>query len=279
MTFSYHSVYKALQLLIKDDVLIKSEKQYIINNKWIDEKIKYAQKLSKHTNESNSLPSNLSSSLIEFNNIEDAYEYLRKFEKNNLDVFNKDKNETIIWLTYHCYNFLLQPAIEFNHIKKIKSHNNDFIILNYGDTPLDKLTKKSYEKFGASMIPGCKIGGISEINIYNNYAIQIFYGKKFRRILDDAYSSAKNINDVDISSLYDKLNNEDYKIYISIYRDDEIVRCFRSLALEVFKENYGKNESMKKLDVFFSKAINEKIKAESLKSKDNSKQIPLSMED
>ena len=238
---SYHSIYKALQELTKKEVLIKEKNKFHLSKKWMINKILFANKLRDHINHTRGMHYDThSSSIIEFNNTKELHLFLRRFEDDHLDIYNKEVKSNMIWIVRHCYNLLLQPSIELEHTKKIKEHNNNFLISCYGNTLLDNWAKKSYERFGTEMITNSKIGGISSLNIYDNFVVQIFYGKNFCEILDKTYNEIENITDLDISKIFEELHSTDYKIYVMIYKNKGIVESFKKKALKLIKKNKEK---------------------------------------
>ncbi|MCK5140187.1 MAG: hypothetical protein KAQ85_10130, partial [Thermodesulfovibrionia bacterium] len=180
--FSYHSVYKAVQQLLEEKVVIKDNKKYYICDEWAKEKITFCEKLRDHLSHVNSFAD--IPSIIQFGDIRSLHKFLRRLEEDHLAIFNKEKKGTVTWVVYHCYNYLLQPAKELFYVNKLRECNIDFNVLCYGNTPLDKWTRKAFEKFGANMKVNTNVGGITEMNVYDDLAVQIFYGNEFLEVLN-----------------------------------------------------------------------------------------------
>ncbi len=235
-TLGYHSVYKAVKQLVEDNVIVKCQEGYLLSDEWVMENLSFLEKLKEHINETKGLNHEACDfSVFEFENIKKLNDFLRKVEKEHMPVFNKDKKSTIIRVVHHCYNYLLQPALELAHARKLKDHNIDLKILCHGDTPLDKWTKDAMEKFGAVMKTGSNAGGITSKIIYEDFVVEIFFDKKFLEILNDVYSKAESVNDLDPSSLFEKLINTNYKVNVILYKNKDIVKNLRDRAKGFFE--------------------------------------------
>lgn len=231
---SYHSVYKALQQLMDEAIISKKNDEYSLSEEWINEKMIFLGNLKKHLNHTKGYDFS-DPSFLRFNNIREMHKFLRHLEKDHLPIFDKDQKGTVIWVVYHCYNYLLEPAKELAYIKKLKECNVDFRILCYGNTNLDVWTKNAFDKFGATMITDSKVGGLTGLNIYDDMVVEIYYGEEFLNVLNDVYTNTKTINELDLSELFEKLSNIDYTINVAVYTDKNLIKCLKERALSFFK--------------------------------------------
>jgi DNA-binding PadR family transcriptional regulator len=227
--YSYHSYYKALQQLTEEGAINKTKGEYILTPKWIESKIEFLNQLKTYQ-------SDLSDEckVHKFSDIKDLYKFLRKLEDEHLDIFDHTKEGSVLWVVYHCYNYLLHPAKELGYLKKLKENNVDLKILCYGDTALDKWTKRSLEKYGAQMKTSANVGGLIGLNIYDDVVVMIYYGKAFLDVLNGVYSSTRNMDDFCIGELYDKLDNIDYTITAMVSKDKDIIESLKERALSHF---------------------------------------------
>lgn len=234
--FSYHSLYKALQKLVETGTIKRNQNKYSLSDQWIEKRLSFSDKLREHFDNKTSISKTDRDSQKTFRDIRSMNNFLRKLEQEHLPLFDKEHNGTIIWSVYHCYNYLLQPADELDYIKKLKESNIDFHVLCYGDTVLDRWTKKAFEKFGASMKTGAKVGGLTGFNIYDDVAIQIFYGKEFLSILQDIYKNTPSIDKLDLSELFEKLDSIKYEINVYIYKNKNIIKSLKERALYLLNQ-------------------------------------------
>ncbi len=231
--FSYHSIYKAIKELNQKGVLILNKTKYSLSDEWVKEQITLFEKLKKHEKEE-------INTLLEFNSIKDLHDFIKKFEKEKVKLFDESIKGKVIFITNHCYNYLLQPAKELNHLKNIIKANNETMVLCYGDSVLDNWIKKTYEKKGAKFLTDSGIGGLAAINIYDNYAIQIFYGKLFLRALEKTFLETEEIEDLDMAEIFDSLADMKYKISVIIFDDKTIIESLRERALLTFERKQEK---------------------------------------
>ena len=65
--------------------------------------------------------------------------------------------------------------------------------------------------------------------------LRFFFDKKFLEILNDVYSKAESVNDLDPSSLFEKLINTNYKVNVILYKNKDIVKNLRDRAKGFFE--------------------------------------------
>jgi hypothetical protein len=233
--YKYHSVYKVLKQFLEEGTIQKDNELYSLSDSWVSKKVNFSLDLQKHLSNTKGINHNLNdNSLLEFDNIKQLHKFLRNLENEHLPIFDKEKKGTIIFVMYHCYNYLLQPAKELEYIRKLKSDGIDFKILCYGNTPLDNWTKKAFEKFGASMKINAQVGGLSGLNIYDDMVVEIFYGREFLNVLNEVYTNTPTTNDFDLSNLFYKLSKINYKINVALYKDKNIIKSLKERALSFF---------------------------------------------
>ena len=232
---SYHSVYKAIRQLIDEGVILKKEKEYFLSEKWAREQVESCHKIKEHLKgiygEEYASEGPISHT---FKNIKELHKFLTKLEYDHLRIFDNVEKGTIIWVMYHCYNYLLQPAKELAYLKKLKEHNMDLKILCYGNSVLDERTKSAFEKFGATTITDSKVGGLTGMNIYGDMVVEIYYDKEFLDVLNEIYMKTKTITDFDPVYFFEKLDGIDYSINVVVYKNINIVKCLKERALEFF---------------------------------------------
>ena len=78
------------------------------------------------------------------------------------------------------------------------------------------------------------VGGITEMNVYDDLAVQIFYGNEFLEVLNDVYNNTSTINELDISELFDRLSKINYQINVAIYKDKNIIKILQGRIKNFF---------------------------------------------
>lgn len=225
----YHSIYKALQQMKSDSIVDKKGNSYFLSQKWIKEQINFADKLKEHDTKNQNI-NNYDTHLTEFKNIKALYKFLVKVEEDHLKLYDKNK-VNVIWVVTHLYNYLLEPAKKLAYIQKLKENNVNLNILCNGNTMLDIWTQKKLKKFGIDMKINSCVGGFSNLYIYDDIAIEAFLSKKFMNVLNDLYQNTKNIEDLDITVFFEKLNKADLKINAAIYTKESVIETLRERAL------------------------------------------------
>lgn len=241
----YHSVYKNVKLLIEKNIIKKNEEGFQPNIEWVRDQVETLKTYEKYLEKKGNFQDKPNSTIVEFTDFKEMHKFIRNIETQHLDLFDSSKKGFAVWITNHCYNYLFQPAKELKHIKKIKEGNNDLTIICCNDSALDKWTKKAYDKRGAEMILDSSQRGLTELNIYDNFAIQIFYGKRFIKAVDEIYEDTKNVNDLDICHMMEKLEDLEYHIGVALYTNKSIINSLKERALKVIEMEKEKKKEEK----------------------------------
>ncbi|MFH1641432.1 MAG: hypothetical protein ABIC04_00875 [Nanoarchaeota archaeon] len=231
--FGYHSIYKAIRQLQEEGIILKHNQDYVLSGDWINSILDFSDKLRHHINKTSGLI-NSCSNPFEFKDIQDMHKFLRKIEKQHLLIFHKNHGGTVIWVVYHCYNYLLQPAKMLSYIKQLKECNVNLKILCYGNSPLDIWTKSAFEKYGVDIKLGAKVGGLTGMYIYDDVVAEIYYGRDFLNVVNDIYKNTSTINDLDLGTMFEKLSGIDSKINIMLYHNQNIIKYLKERSLSYF---------------------------------------------
>ena len=173
---TYQSVYKAVKELKQKNILIKKEKQYEINVKWVKEVQSFTDIVEtnyyakqKLKNFSGLKDSKFIEDLIvlNFETLFDAEKYLYYFIKNEL---LKSKNQIVVEQINNQWKPLFYFRAEYNFYKKIQKKGHKFYFLCYGDSLSEKYSQKFYSSIGIN-IKNIKTPFPTETITFNNYFI------------------------------------------------------------------------------------------------------------
>lgn len=239
---TYQAVYKSVRSLHDEKILEKKDRDYKLSCGWIDDTKRYLEYLWKLQSGDKGFIEDAMSGLIpdkeieirEFKHIKQLYNFIRKFEKENVLKDKDIKDHTFYVIADHCYNQLFMPSVEFHYVKKLKKKGVDVKILCNGNTKLDISSKKFFEKSGAEMKVGVNCCNSRYINLYHNIMIEIFFSRKFNEILEEVYRSSESIHDVDIAEILNMVYEDDSKVKAVITRDKRIINSIKNNIIKPY---------------------------------------------
>ena len=232
-SLSYHGVYKSIKHLNERGVLEKRGQTYRLSLSWAKQQLEANNSLQHYLKRNADLYEQHEnhSVIYEFDSFSKAHEFIRATEVKH---FTKGGGvKSAIWITKHCYNYLLQPGKEIEHVKDIVRNNNRLIIINSCDTALDVWTQKAFMKQGAHVQNSGVSSTLSDLCIYDSFAIQIFYGPKFREALDILYEKTEDVSEFCVSEVVDMLEKIDYKICIAVYTNPVVVKSLSDEVMHI----------------------------------------------
>lgn len=229
-SLTYQSIFKAVNELLKNKVLIKNNSQYEINISWIKklqsftdivETNYYAEKIIE---EKNKQKENII--ILNFESIFDAEKYLYYFVKNEL---KKMKHEEVIYTTNNDWKVFFYQRAEYNYYTKLMGLGHRFFFLSSGKTKVEKKTQNFYKKLGIKIRK--KSTTPEDTIIFGNYFIQLFILEKTREKICKALEVEDELELINI------LDKKEDLIRLIIHKDKNLTNDIKSQILKKFK-NY-----------------------------------------
>ncbi|MBD3202877.1 hypothetical protein GF327_01165 [Candidatus Woesearchaeota archaeon] len=248
VSVTYQAVHKLLKQLVEDGVVEQKGYKYRINDKWIDQLYNFVEHLKKKTNSDQPtaiekgisfLDSNSMVQSITFNKLENLDIFYNKLREKQLKFISKiDPDERIVcYHAIHYYGALLAPQKEYNYLKILKSKNMKAYGLCKGDTLLDRWVRDFYlqnKKSNYFLKTGVDCADLSEIWLFPTLLVEIHYSANFLSIFDDLYKSVKEIRDIKINEVLNKMYKNQDPILIVLNKNKEIIDSVRRKTLEHF---------------------------------------------
>lgn len=224
-TGSYQAIFKGVNELMSEKILIKNDRLYEINISWIKnlqsftdvvETNYYANKKDKDVNQNTKKGGDVK--ILSFKSIFDLEKYLYYFVKNEL---KKKKNLEVYYEMNNLWKVLFYHRAEYNYYRKLMKLGHKFYFLSKGNSKIEEEAKAFYRKLGIT-VRSKKLNSM-DIILFGDYYIQIFipsnlkekiskcleFGNKFAllEILDKEIDSAKIIVHKD-KSLASEVKNQ-----------------------------------------------------------------------
>lgn len=220
---TYHAVYKIVKEMVEKGILEKRDKKYLINKKWIEEIIKFGEKLKLSYSRSAERPD-----LLIFNTVAECDEYFMKTGiEEGMEKFIQCK---------HLWWGVFRPEATLSTIEREKMQKCVTYIVCGGNSSIEKwqakLEKKSktYEiKLGVVCNRNC------DVIVCGDTVFEIYYPRKLLKVLEDAYSKANSIDELNLKSLLKTFYKKPTEIIVSVTRNEKIANLIKQEILKYFR--------------------------------------------
>ncbi|MFP4403722.1 MAG: hypothetical protein ACLFPJ_05195 [Candidatus Woesearchaeota archaeon] len=155
LNISYQAIYKELQLLVLQNILVKNNLKYTLNLKWLKEKRNFLDNLLKKGSYKSCIYSTKNLEIFNINNLKELDNFI---QEKVMELSNKNKFNITYWKTPHCWWLLGYPIEEELLIQKYSEKKLETYALITSNNSLDKKAKEYYGKKDVYL----------KINIVNN---------------------------------------------------------------------------------------------------------------
>ena len=229
---SYQAVHKAIKELTMSKVLLKEEKGYKVNIKWVEAIKTFTEQLNEQYHNYTSSTDAIIKALnekktitLEFNAPEEAYDWWGTVETFKLG------NEGFNMCKHDAYPLLTRKIIHKKKGKRIKWN----LVLG-GDTPVDKWVAEQYKKQ-----PGKKATyGVPEaaahwaLIVIGDYVIQAYIDEKLKKGIHELFETITNPAEFDFNKFF-SLTRMHSKYKVVITKDHEIAESYKNQIREYLK--------------------------------------------
>lgn len=234
----YQAVYKAIQEMVSEKIILKEKEGYVLNLDWVKDihnkteliRVNYYSK--KQTVLFDSEDSEAIKVLM-FKTWFDVEKYLYYLQKNYVSS-SKDK-EIICVHHSHEWRPLFYLRAEYNWMNQLNKLNHRVYILCSSNSEIDKTYADFYRKAGAKVKIGEKCAETCEIMCFGDLVIQIYLPENLRTKLDSLFSRAKNSDELDKLTLIKDVFEKESEIKVMIYRDKNLAKQIREQTLKKFR--------------------------------------------
>ena len=233
-------VRKAVSTLVRQNVLIKENRQYSISKDWIlklksffdNLLVRYAKGKKVHTFDTRLAKEDYAvytfSSLLDLDNFwTDILEYLAEHE---------EKNHFFFGAFHYPFWFLINLGSETRLFKLVKKLNFDIYMVFMSDVPLNKWGAKVYNdmEVNTHVMNDRKTSDTIAFNVMGDTVIQVYYSKVIRNKLKSIYSKYKSVQEISIQEIT-KLANEPCEINLVMLRNPAFAQNIKDTYLKLFK--------------------------------------------
>ena len=239
---TYQAVHKTLKQMVDQGVLEFDGKHYSVSGPWIEQLERFISQI-KRKPEDGTRHNRVSDMLetIELNNLHEIESLFFRFRDeyfSNIDKYPK-KDRISCFHAPHMYAVFIAPNKEYKFMEKLANHDAKHYTLVKGHTLVDKWIADFYNSKNQNYLvrAGANCSSISEVWIYPDRLVEVFFSEKFWMFFDNLYKSIREIEDIHSKTIVEKLytlKNEPVKVVI--HKDPSIIRLAKEETLSQFEE-------------------------------------------
>jgi hypothetical protein len=238
---SCQATYKAICELLNEEVLVKQDKNYSMNMKWVDRLKDFANHIESNYHSENKVPlidgilkakTENNVTVLTFNStleMDKMWMDIKKQYYKNLAI----EGDISIWEGSHCWWLLTYPESEYAELEKIKEKKAKHFFINHNNTVLDKSAKKFYTSAGIPF----KIKNEPvecDIGVFGDTIMQVYLPKEIRDKIDEVYKKSDSPSEVNIPDFIKNVLNKKVTIQLVLTKNKEIAEQLKQKVVREF---------------------------------------------
>jgi hypothetical protein len=245
ISITYHSVYDMIQEMVVKGIVVKEEKEYRLDGKWVMEtcvtmeRIRVRQvlgpinKLSEKSDNTH---------LVTFKNYDEFSKFIRNYFSFFVDNCDKKNDNTIYWITDHMLvggMYLEKKAEMFTRMKDKNIKHRSIIT---GNTPMDNFVRMLYHNVGIEdMKTGVKNNFGMNIGIFNDVAIIIMRPPEIKNKIEKIYNHTIGMGEKfsKLSEAFAKLSKlleEEFQTQILVTKNPIMIDTYKKYIEKQFTD-------------------------------------------
>lgn len=239
-SLTYQAVYKLIQKMLSENILIKKENKYYLNPLWIKESKDFFDILSTnyYSNKREEVPyskSHLKKSVkYSFKTLNEMGNYVANY----FVKFPNPKNKPFISICFEMYSLLNIQKEYLLKAKKAIEKYGAYCLCN-SNTFYDKLISKSYVAYVKNLRIKLRSKKSDECDylIFGDYVMRVYFSPKIKKLTSTFKKGLKSFFEIDFKTIFEIFNKEfDPPNYIIIEKNPEIAERIREDVLKEFKK-------------------------------------------
>ncbi len=230
LSVSYQAVHKALKQLLKEGVLEKAGNKYQLDAVWIRKrKNEFDVIEAKYFRKEPNLA--LPQQTLFFDSLFEVDKFLIG---SFVSIASKIEKKPVLCLRWnHFWIPLFLSKKEYSQLAEF-AHKVKAYCVSKGNTAIDKWCGAFWKKHGWKHKCGLDVAAASDIVIFGDFVIQVFYPREIRKLLDSVYSKTKNVSRLDVDYFFNRVFEKKTKIPIVIIKNLDLAEQLRKQTIEYF---------------------------------------------
>lgn len=229
---TYQSVHKALNELLKEEVIIRIGNEYYINDKWLEQKIQYLNEIKTNIMSNDPFMIQFRDKISKENSVHTftfrSHSEMDKYIKS----IPKSSNSPTCTKSRHFWWALFNMKLKNLELKQKYKSIYSICKMN---TLLDQWNNKFVNSIGINAKINQQFSENYDIIIQDNYIIQLNYSEEFVQKIDSAYNK-KSFQHPNFLTNFYKIFQDNHQIIIVIINNKQLADIERKKILNYFKD-------------------------------------------
>lgn len=226
---SYQAVHKVLNELADKGLIEKINSEYTLNTEWIEKQRKIFDTLEQKYKKGLHNTSHNSKSFT-FDTVYESDRFLFDFISGQIQE-NQRSNLTMQWCHYWFPLFISKK--EYSMLKSLANFFDVYSVVKE-DTAIDRWCAEFFRNNNVKAKTGCDCAATVDLLSVNKQLVEVFYPLEIKEDLDNAYSNAKNISEIDLDQLFERVFEKKCKISIVVNKNEELASEIEKQTLKYF---------------------------------------------
>lgn len=241
---TFQGVRKALMQLVDEKIVIKKDKEFLINKEWVKDTKKFLDELYLKLVKSKKPVKSLKFdsiggevSVFIFNSINEMMSVWQDLSDEWYKSFKKGEYNINCYQAAHSWEVLLHPDIEAKLMGQTKKRGIKAYVLNTENTPLDRSLIRFHEKIGVKSVINHSSSLFDKsyyVGTYGPFIFQAKYPENIVKMLDEFFKKNKDINNLDLSEL-SKIANTKSQIKMTVIKNLDMAKQINFSIFEKMK--------------------------------------------
>ena len=233
LSVSYQGVYKAVNELVEEGIIIKTCRNYQLNEEWV-------RKIKDFGDNLLSTIKNKNSSLEEIRgNQYTNLVFNTPMEMGNffVDMLSADFGKiprTIVGHWYHMNSPMFYSKKYLIRLKEITSKDR-FFFIGYVNNFVTRWLARSWEKMNVKVKLGVECALECDVLVVDDFLIQVFWPLEIKKIFS-ASVNLKKIGSFDMAKVYQMLTQDAARINFVVVRNQDVAEQIRNETLKYFEK-------------------------------------------
>ncbi len=238
-SITYQAVYKLIQKMLSDRIIIKKENKYNLNKSWIKESKDFFNILDKNYDDKKVEKVPYSKSHLK-KSVRYSFKTLSamgNYVANYFTDFPNPEKKPLASRCFEMYSVLSLPREHLLKAKKIIEKYGAYSLCN-SNTLYDKLIAKSYLAYVKNLKIKLRSKDSDECDyiVLGDYVMRVYFSPEVKKITSVFKKGLRSFFEVDFKTLFEVINREfDTPNYVIIEKNEEIADKIRRDVLKHFK--------------------------------------------
>lgn len=233
---TYQAVYKSINELLEEEVIVKSDSRYMLNKEWLAALKDYIHSADRSYNFGISSGESAPDEQMIVSSIYDWYNYVGTI----MEKFAHDEHMTsapVIIRGSHEWNVLVFGKDDFNRMQKLLGRYKVYTVMLI-DNPFAQAMSNYWKDIGVNVaIVDAEhyLASSNDLVVIGDYVIQARFSKDQIKGLQAFYEHAMTINDMDFSKLHKEIFFKESDIHVLTVKNKPLADRIRSEVMDLFK--------------------------------------------